>query len=59
MSVSQPNSSRMVLTPASLVELRRRSPGTTPAASSSGRVMRLSTSLGAESAYSVCRVRVG
>ncbi len=59
MFVSQTNSSVTSDTPAREREVTRRSPGTTEAASSMGRVTSVSTSMGAAPAIRVSTVRVG
>ncbi|MBK7703731.1 MAG: hypothetical protein IPI34_13030 [bacterium] len=59
MSVPQPNSSVICDSPLWLMEWTRRRPGTTPTASSSGRVTRFSTSAGAVLGNSVCSVTLG
>ncbi len=57
--VSQLNSSTTSLTPARLMLDTRRSPPTTPSASSTGRLTSFSTSSGAAPGYSVRTVIVG
>ncbi len=59
MSVPQPNSRVICEIPDWLTEWTLRSPGTTPTASSSGRVTRFSTSTGAVFGKSVWTVRLG
>jgi hypothetical protein len=59
MSVPQSNCRVTWDRPAWLTECTRRSPGTTPTASSIGRVTRFSTSTGAVPGKSVWRVSVG
>ncbi len=57
--MSQLNSSTTSLTPARLMLETRRSPPTTPSASSTGRLTSFSTSSGAAPGYSVRTVIVG